>query len=420
MTWLRGGLLCLLSLLTFALAACGDDDDNGAGGLSAQGVVDDFEAAIAKPGVVYHALGDDESEVWIDAENQRFRRQEPTSTGALTSVGQGWTRWSYDPFNNLVTEEDLSPTGARPRIDHPMVGWFEPLSAVAYSTELRLIGDTTADGLAVIALEARSPIGGDGGVAGSGAALEGRVELLADSYQPHAFEREEVVPAGQTPQGGAEGSEGRKRVVYTSEELSVEDVPEGFFERAVVDGLVQTVEENIQKTKAIGLAPLWLGEFLDTERGLLVLPETDNFFVNTESQEAEIHYSLVLPVAQDAAEPIRDSVIIRLAHGIDNFQPPLLQEFAGDLPETIRDVPSALGQVRLIFSRLTPSDLPCPDGGCPASDAPLYLRLIATIGETSVQIETSARIDGLGQDRNGYNTQDGIIALAETLVEAEG
>jgi hypothetical protein len=48
----------------------------------------------------------------------------------------------------------------------------------------------------------------------------------------------------------------------------------------------------------------------------------------------------------------------------------------------------------------------------------LYRRLIFAVGTTNVQLETSARVGASGQDANGYNTRDGIIALAEALTEA--
>ena len=108
-----------------------------------------------------------------------------------------------------------------------------------------------------------------------------------------------------------------------------------------------------------------------------------------------------------------------MSQDLSSFVPPQIEAFAGDLPEsrtevTVRGVPAVL-----LTSRLTPSDLPCPEGNCPPSDVPLYVRLAFTLGETSFQIEALARIGTTGQDLNGYNSEEGIIHLAEALQEAE-
>jgi hypothetical protein len=89
------------------------------------------------------------------------------------------------------------------------------------------------------------------------------------------------------------------------------------------------------------------------------------------------------------------------------------------LPEQM-DTVTVNGQPAILYtSSLTPNDLPCPAGTtCPPSDAAMYRRLDFAVGKTNVQLETSARIDSVGQDANGYNTKAGIIALAEALTEA--
>ena len=85
-------LLIAASAAVFvAVAACGgdDDDDNGDGGDSPEEVVTLIEDAVLQPGMVFHAEGDDGSEVWLDPENQRYRRQEATQDGGLTSHRRG-------------------------------------------------------------------------------------------------------------------------------------------------------------------------------------------------------------------------------------------------------------------------------------------------------------------------------------------
>ena len=69
-------------------------------------------------------------------------------------------------------------------------------------------------------------------------------------------------------------------------------------------------------------------------------------------------------------------------------------------------------------SILTPAALPCPAATCPETDAPLFIRLQLQLDGAAVQIETYARVDESGTDQNGYNTESGIIQLAEALTPA--
>jgi hypothetical protein len=71
-------------------------------------------------------------------------------------------------------------------------------------------------------------------------------------------------------------------------------------------------------------------------------------------------------------------------------------------------------------SVLTPSALPCPSEPCPESEIPLFYRLVFTLGETVIQIETSARVNTAdGTDLNVYNNDSGILELADALFIAE-
>ncbi len=375
--------------------------------------------AISQPGMVFHAKGDNGSEVWIDAERQLYRQRAAPSGGGLISVGQGWVRTYYDPFSNSVATEDRSPSGSsRPRINDPAVQWFEPLSALAFGTDLRLIGRTISDGREVIAIEARSPIVNNQEFTGS--YLLGRVELDPMSYLVVAFERRVQLPADQarlTPDP-ASLQDGQKpeRIRYQSELISRDTLPADFFSATAVQEQVVTLEENLTAIKSLGLELLWLGKEYSGPRGKLALPsDTEGVIVDPTTAEASFHYALATGDSGSAGL-LSETVIIKLGPKGTEFGQPSIQEFAGRLPEgqsavTVHGVPATL-----YTSILTPADLPCPSASCPKARVPLYHRLAFTTGQTSVQIETFARVDVVtGSDQNGYNSEEGIIALAEAL-----
>ena len=408
--------LALVSLLVLATVGCGGDDDEGSSEMSSEEIVSKVEQAVSQPGMIFYAEGDDGSEVWLDAENERYRRKEPQRSGGLTSIGEGWTRYRFDQFQNEVIEEDLSPA-TQPRIDNPMVAWYEPLTALGYGTELEVIGLTQADGREVVAVNAISPVLNDENEPTS--FLEGRVEVDAATYLPTAFERREVLPNGATvtPEAGEE-EPAPPRVRYRTTLVSASEVPEGFFDRAVVEDEVRTLSESVAEMKALGLPPYWLGDRLQGPGGLLALPEIDPLIVDPGKPAGEFHYSLIVPTSQSSSEPLTDTVIIRMAKDVSEFTPPVVEAYAGDVPEQRQSVTVRGGEGVLFSSLLTPSDLPCPEGNCPVAAVPIFTRLIFEIGETAFQIETSARVGASGEDLNGYNTVDGIIGLADALVEA--
>lgn len=410
----RAVILLASAGMAFAVA-CGGSGGGGDAGAEVQKAFD----AISQPGMVFHAKGDNGSEVWIDVERQLYRQHAAPAAGGLVSVGQGWTRTYYDPFSNRVATEDRSPSGgSRPRIDDPAVQWFEPLSALAFGSELRLIGRTTSDGREVIAIEARSPVANNGQFTGS--YLIGRVELDPASYLVVAFERRLQAPPGQADQTPDPASlqEGQRpeRIHYQTELISRDALPPDFFSATVVEDQVVTLEENLTTIKSLGLELLWLGKEYSGPQGRLALPsDTEGVIVDPTTAEASFHYALVTG-GQGSGGLLNETVIIKLGRAGTDFGQPSIQEFAGRLPEGQSVVTVRGGPATLYTSILTPSDLPCPSANCPKARVPLYRRLSFTAGQTSVQIETFARVDvATGADQNGYNSEEGIIALAEAL-----
>jgi hypothetical protein len=406
----------LILLLGLIAVACGDDDDDTPEGDSPDEVVAQIEDAVLQDGMVFHAAGDDGSEVWLDPENQRYRRKEATRDGGLTSIGEGWTRYRLDPVTNEVMTEDLTPQEQQPRIQDPAVAWFEPLTALGYGNELELIGLTQADGIPVVALEARTPIGEPGEVATG--FLEGRVEVDATSYLPTAFERRQT---GETPTPGPLEPEEPEptRVRYTSQLVSVSEVPEGFFDKAVVEEGIKTLEENIEAARAAGLTPYWLGTQYSGPGGLLALPEPDNLLVDAAKPTAELHYGLVVRTVAEEGEVLADTVVVRMAKNLGDFTPPTVQALAGEIPESRKEITVRGGPAVFLTSLVTPSDLPCATGDCPPTEAPVFTRLAFMIGDTAFQIEALARVGAGGGDLNGYNNEAGLVSLAEALQEAQ-
>jgi hypothetical protein len=334
-------------------------------------------------------------------------------------VGQGWTQTVYDPLQNAVTQNDKTPPGpATPRINNPAVSWTDALGALGFGNELLMIGKETADGIEVWVLQAKTPIvDSNGNVTGS---LVGRLEVDVSTNLPHAFELRQTSVDGTTPTPDAYGLNPNRRTVYTtSEMISRSSLSADFFDSSKVSSQVQTPAELLQKLRSIGLTPLWLGEHYAGSGGLLQLTVSNSVSAVVSTKSGDIHYTLILPTSATNAVRATDAVIVRLAADATTFTAPTIPQFGGVLPER-KDKVTANGQPATLYtSILTPSDLPCPTGTtCPASGAALYRRLIFAVGTTNVQLETSARVGASGQDANGYNTKDGIIALAEALAEA--
>lgn len=402
------GVSVLAAIIVAVALIAGGGDDDGVG--SADAVAQKVAEAIRKPGMVYNVGGNDGSLAWIDAEMQQYRRRESAINGSGTSVGSGWTEISYNAGTNSVTEDDTTPNASqRPRIDDPMVRWMDPLAALAFSNRLTLIGQTTVDGVQVIALEATTPVvDASGNVTGT---LFGRVEVDAETYLPHAFEARQTLASGVTPTPGPEGLD--PRVLYTSEFIERSTLPAGFFDRSVVEGQVQTNQNQMDAIRELGLTPVWFGQYYDGKPyGEVQLPPTVSVSIDDEGTQAEIDYALVSPTSVAT-----NAVIIRLSADASTFTRPEIPQYAGELPEDEETVTLADGATATLYtSILTVDALPCPTADCPQSSAALYRRLVLQRGDTAVQIEVSPRILDDGTDSNGFNSRDGIVSLAGVLV----
>jgi hypothetical protein len=402
---------CVLAVVIVAVAVLGGGGDDGGDAGSAEEIAQKVAEAIRQPGKVYFADGSDGSLAWIDAENQKYRGRTSVLDGSRISVGDGWSEVTYDPGTNAVSQDDTTPTGAqRPRIDDPMVRWMDPLAALAFSDVLTVAGRETAEGVEVIVLEGSTPLrDSNGNAVGT---LFGRVEVDAVTYLPHAFQPRTVSTGSITPSPTPQGLD--PRVTYASQFLELSELPADFFDRSVVEAEIKSNQSEFDKVREMGLSPVWFGLYYDgTPYGELQLPPTVSVEIDAQDEAAAVRYALVSPTTVAT-----DAVIIRVRKDAAGFTRPQIPQFAGELPEDEETVTLSDGtQATLYTSILTIEALPCPATGCIVSDARLYRRLILQRGETAVQIEVSPRILEDGTDSNGFNSRDGIMALAEALVD---
>lgn len=411
-------LLALGVVAALLIAACGDGD------LTDKDVIANAANAVRKSGMVFHAKGDDGSEVWIDSEGQHYRKVDAGTR--LFSVGEGHNETSYDPSTNKTsTQQTQVAAGVTARIVDPEAFWFEPLNALSFAQGVRLVGKAVADGKDVIAIETDSPVV-DSQNQPTGSFLVGRVEMDPDAFLVTAFEtrttvgEETVTPS---PDPSVIDPNRPKRIRYTTEFLQKDSLPADFFDPKSVDAQIVTVAENIRRIRAMTLTPYWFGQQYANALGNLVLPdEATAIVLDASKNEASFHYSLqITPSAANPDGLAGEAEVIRLGIGGSTvFDPPTIQGFAGSVSED-QEVVDVQGNHTVIYTAiLTPADLPCPaPATCPQTDAPLYHRLLLTLGDTAIQIETFAKVGNQGQDVNQYNTHDGIIALANALTIAQ-
>jgi hypothetical protein len=398
-------IAALALALAGVLAACG-----GGGGESADSIAQKAYAAVNRPGMVYHTTTDDGTELWLDTERHLFRREEPATSGKLVSVGDGWNATTFDSQTDSVSTRDRSPQGPAPRINDPVILWLEPLAALGYGQNVVVIGKTMADEQEVLALTAATPIVDANGQP-TGAVLEGRVELDPDTYLPHAYEKRQSPPAGQAQTPAA-----AKRTVFKkSEFISRDKLAVSFFSTKDVEAQVQTIAQTLQRVIAMGLSPLWLGEQYQSDGGALALKEGTTPQIDPNTNEVTLNYALVVPVnGQNVFAD--DTIVVRLGPAGTNFGSPPIPQFSAQIPEqhtkaTARGVPADV-----YVSFLSPADLGgCQQPPCLGADVSLYARIAFTVENTSVQIEATARVDATGMDQDGYNSAQGVIALANAL-----
>ncbi|MCH8814257.1 MAG: hypothetical protein IH957_04040 [Chloroflexi bacterium] len=401
------------------LVACGGSD-------RAEDAAQRVLEAMDEVGMVYHAVAGD-IEVWLDIDDQVYRSRQVTADRDKITIGEGWLQTVYDPLTNAVSESDESlPSDRRPRIDDPAINWLEALGALAFAQELELKEDrVNAEGASVTLLEARSPIVANG--VATGATLVGRLELDPETFLLVAFERREDQPIGATPNPDPLGLGGPQRVQFVvSELIPRSNLGDDFFSTDVAYDAVLTFEDKIENARALGIEPYWLGDVYEDGIGSLVLqPDEGGFIVDEgpsgDTVQPEATFSYTTPTEDPGGQTVLvgQVVIIKLwPADRAQFAAPIVEGYTSNVPEGNEEIEINGEPAALIRSFLTPPDLACPEGlDCPDSDAPLYHRIAIVLGETAIQLETHARVDPEGVDRNPYNSAEGITALAEALTK---
>jgi hypothetical protein len=395
---------------TLAWACGGGEDDSPVNDL-AQAALE----AVLRPGAIAHVTTDEGSQVWIDSDRELFREDVEFREGRAPSfrVGEGWMVTRYDGFDNEVVLADAEPPSeVSLRIKHPVLAWLDPLAALAFSPDLRIIGEETVDGREVVAIDARGEAAEADLPAGTQFIARVELDLLTDLVV--AYETRVVVPEDQ--RGEFPDREQVERIEYDFEFLAGDALADDFFSADRIEELVVTIEEKIERIRTLGIEPYWLGESFESDLGTLVIESADDVFVDPEGEEGSISYTL----RDGATGPISGAVTIDMTvAGLSRFSPPNFPQFAGTLPEQDVIVTVAGREATLYGSVLRAGDLdvPCPAGQtCTTPDAPLYHRLVMTVGDTDIHVKAVLKADTeRGVDANPFNDQQQIMALAEEL-----
>ncbi len=373
--------------------------------------------AVIEPGMVFHAETDGGEEIWIDGERELFRTQigEQGDSSLQIRVGEGWTVWSFDAWQNKVEKEELEPpVEFLSRIDNPaiLLGWSR-IATVAYGEDVAVVGEKESEGRGVVVLETRSIM--EGNDHPQGTTWVSRVELDSETHLVVATEFQSIPPEGEGEE--EENSDEVHREVYEVELIPREELPEDFFSPEVVYDAVVTFEERLEAVRALGVTPHWLGERFEAEEGDLALSRVWDILISEERGEATVRYSLQTPQYASWGG-LADTVVITLRPAGAAFEPPEMPPL-GAKPELEEEV-TVQGQDAILYtSELNPEGVPCAVGEpCILPNVPLYSRLVVTLGNTAIQVEARSRLE-LGADRNPFNNREGILALARALEPAE-
>jgi len=358
--------------------------------------------AVHRPGMVFHAVSKNGSELWIDGDRQLFRQQagKEGEDGFVVRVGDGWKTTRVDvSTNQLVTLDLTSRVDAN---DHPVFNWIEPLRALVNAEDLSITKEKFSAGHKIIVLEATTLVPFEDHP--EGVPVRWSVELDADSSLIQAYEG--GLPSDVRRQFEGEG----ERVEYTTLEfIDPTKLPADFFSPDVVRASISTAERRVQQIEALGISVYWLGERLNTEGGTLsILDPRSNISADEERREGSLYYSF--RAGQVSPGGVR--ILLRPAGGIP-FGPPDIPE-TSEQPEQEDNVTVQGREAILYTSLLRAAGILCPAGTpCGPADAALYHRLVVVFDDAAIQLEAIG-----GPLDNPFNDRDALLALAEFLKPA--
>lgn len=415
------GFIVALGLVAVLACACGGGDGTSA---DAEALLQAAMDALIEPGMVFHVEADDGTEIWIDGERETFRMQvgEVGSDWFQIAVGGGWTVWSLNSQQNEVEKEEVDPPVEYLEwTDNPAVvlGFGPPpIQEGDENVEVEVVGEKESEGRDVVVVEIREEMLEGDSDHPEGSTWVSRVELDRESHMFVATEWTVIPPEGEGEE--EEDEEGVERVVYETEFIPREELPEDFFSPDVLYDAVVTFEERLKEVRAMGVTPYWLGERFKVKEGGLVLSSVWDVDVNENQGEASFGYILSNPESPSMGNwDYEVRITLKPTEGAV-FEPPEVP-LPGPKPELEEEV-TVRGQDAILYtSELNPEGVTCVAGEwCTLPDVPLYSRLVVTLGDTAVEVRTWSRLgEEEDADENPFNNPESIIALAEALKPAK-
>jgi hypothetical protein len=387
----------------------------GGGGSAAdpEALVQAAVDAVIEPGMVFHAKSDEGSEVWIDGERELYRVQsgEKGDRSFHMRVGEGWRLWSFWGSDNEVTEEEVEPpVEYLSRVDNPaVVAGLAALGILVTWENAEVAGEKEWEGRDVVVVESR-PIIEEIDLP-EGATLVFAVELDRKSHLVVATESRLIPPEGEGED--EEDNPTIERVVYATEFIPREELPEDFFSPEVLYDAVITFEERLEAVRALGVTPYWLGERFEAREGDLILPDVWDVHAYENRGEATLSYWTSGP-----SGAVGNAALITLRPAGATFTPPEVPSL-GLGPELEEQVTVQEQDAILYTSELQPGGVPCTVGEpCILPDVPFYSRLVVTLGDTAIEVKAPSWPEA-GAGRNPFNNREAILALARALEPAE-
>jgi hypothetical protein len=360
--------------------------------------------AISPPGKVGHLTwewkeGDERwiQETWVDADNGRFRTENrPGESGEEGSfhvmVGEKWRIATYQsdvesyPVRITAVDREEAVAGG---LDNLAYLGDEYLRSLAWADERRVVGESTADGQDLVAVEAKRSMDGDWR---AGTVMVATIELDKATLLPVGLRSKIVEPDDKE----TEAYSGRLQSEW--ETVPPDDLPVDFFSPDALFALYSPGRERLAEAGELSYDLYWLGEkYEDAVQG-----ESDLYLWGVDIEEAWLR----LRYASETLGGGVEVVIIREGPaGQAQFGPlgGMQGPNAGPIgQEQVR----VQGEPATLYSR---TDIFSP------TYQVTYRWLVVTLGQTAIELYP-VPISEEGQETNPLNNTEALLALAEALV----